>query len=1288
MSSKEKEICRSVISLVFTILFIASFVMTNAYEVNAATLKVTLHQSNIIQYDGGRAYTYKKTVTFKKNGKTVTKDAFCLEPRIAIPASKSYNAKQLSDDNKMSKVMYFVDGAPGESDFRAYMKKNKLSSYIDTKNQYYAFMHITLAYAYEGTKAFKIFGGGSLSSKYQSAVKKAYAYCKGFKVTDDASFTVASSGKKTVKAIYDATKNKYTTAGTKFHVTGSKLQSFDFSVPKKTTLYLKQAGKSTYTSYAAGKKVTIKTGAYFYFECDPSISGGFTKNVEGNLGSLTAWKLTATSSTQNLAFFSDSSTEKAKFTVTISAPQKGKVRIKKATKSLLGEIKPESGAKFRIYNKTYGSYEAALKKNTATMKYAAEMTTGTDGSAVSVDLYAGTAAPGNVYVIEQTYSKLGYKLAAPRNVTLKNKETVLSIDENQKYIINEQSPLKIKIKKVDESSNELITSGTAEFAIYKNAECTDKVASIKTTNGIATSDNLDEGVYYIKEISAPAGYDLNPEKMKVTLSYNNAEYDSSDQTYYLTSTVENSQNTTHGLYIFKKAAGGLWDSAYEGKASSEDMEKLKKETFTFNVQFRNLDASKSYSYQIMNINGNSNKTQSFRPDNDGTANVNISINPYFDSNNKCNTPYIVFGNLPSSTKYVVQEKGGKYLGNSTPYTASYAALDGDKPDAQASFKSEKISVTAKSGAPGKGVSTEEETFKNISNTNYNVGYCFTNSTKVQHKLIISKKVVGADANPDEEFKFTINLSNPRIYENTSLKHVIYTKYAIDGDGNKKIIKTGTGQDQSDDDFELDETLKNNEFIEIQGIDPGTAVDITEGASEYIASCKKYAFFSAGTAFKEYANKKAYGPLAVSDYDIFLDNSEEATIRCDFTNTMPDSGDNNKLVVQKNTNDNNNSDAFDFTASLEGLKENSVYAAILTGSKSNADLVQYELNNTSNYGIAVVKHDENAGDAEASDNNSDTESPDDTADPDYVLGVPIDIIRSDGKVKHLTTGTDGILDLEGYIDWIKYKNSASFQIKYADKTIDAELITETGEDGTKEEVVSFNPDDSIVSTNGIVSFKSDDNGNANVSFSLKNGCKAVIGRLPEGAKYSVTEKKNAYSPSYVVERKNTSTKNSPSSILDQDKASARNDLETDKETFKSGSTYTDTVTFNNKINTYDIEVNKQTSDESDKAFDYEVDMDELAEGTYFAVVPGTGTFDITINANGNLQVSQTAGDAVDLKDLPIKITRPDGECIIKRTNSEGLIHANDYVDWLMEGTSQSFDFTVSFLGTDVTMTCNQ
>lgn len=1280
MSSK--EICRSVISLVFTILFIASFVMTNAYEVNAATLKVTLHQSNIIKYDGGRAYTYKKTVTFKKNGKTVTKDAFCLEPRLAIPASKSYNAKQLSDDNKMSKVMYFVDGAPGESDFRAYMKKNKLSSYINTKNQYYAFMHITLAYAYEGTKAFKIFGGGSLSSKYQSAVKKAYAYCKGFKVTDDASFTVASSEKKTVKAIYDATKNKYTTAGTKFHVTGSKLQSFDFSVPKKTTLYLKQAGKSTYTSYAAGKKVTIKTGAYFYFECDPSISRGFTKNVEGNLGSLTAWKLTATSSTQNLAFFSDSSTEKAKFTVTISAPQKGKVRIKKATKSLLGEIKPESGAKFRIYNKTYGSYEAALKKNTATMKYAAEMTTGTDGSAVSVDLYAGTADPGNVYVIEQTYSKLGYKLAAPRNVTLKNKETVLSIDENQKYIINEQSPLKIRIKKVDESSNELITSGTAEFAIYKNAECTDKVASIKTTNGIATSDNLDEGVYYIKEISAPVGYDLNPEKMKVTLSYNNAEYDSSDQTYYLTSTVENSQNTTHGLYIFKKAAGGLWDSAYEGKASSADMEKLKKETFTFNVHFRNLDASKSYSYQIMNINGNSNKTQSFRPDNDGTANVDISINPYFDSNNKCNTPYIVFGNLPSSTKYVVQEKGGKYLGDSTPYTASYAALDGDKPDAQTSFKREKISVTAKSGDPGKGVSTEEETFKNISNTNYNVGYCFTNSTKVQHKLIISKKVVGADANPDEEFAFIVMFragqKNPASAEN-----MVYTIYSIDDNG-KKVPKSHSTLENPPASARF--TLKSNELIEFSKIPPGTNYAAVEQESDYIPSCKKFVY-NTGEAGEATDKKPSDESLGVSNKAFVVvgdfQRDFSTTHQLDVTNTMPDSGDNNKLVVQKTTNDNNTSDAFDFTASLEGLKENSVYAAILTGSKSNADLVQYELNNTSNYGIAVVKHIEND---KASD--TDVEDPGATADPDYVLGVPIDVIRSDGKVKHLTTGTDGILDLEGYINWIKYKNSTSFQIKYADKTIDAELITETGEDGTKEEVVSFNPNDSIVNTNGIVSFKSDDNGNANVSFSLKNGCKAVIGRLPEGAKYSVTEKKNAYSPSYVVERKNTSTKNSPSSILDQDKASARNDLETDKETFKSGSSYTDTVTFHNKINTYDIEVNKQTSDESDKAFDYEVDMDELAEGTYFAVVPGTGTFDIAINANGNLQVSQTAGDAVDLKDLPIKITRPDGECIIKRTNSEGLIHANDYVDWLMDGTSQSFDFTVSFLGTDVTMTCNQ
>ena len=1274
-------------------------VASSVLEVSAASLKVSLSQGDAVWYDDGNAYTYKKYVTYKKNGKKYKKLAFCLQPKMAVPSSKSYTAKSIGEGNDMTKVMYFVDGAPGESLFRDFMKSKNLTKYIKTADDYYAFMHITLAYAYEGKKAFKIYGGGSLSSKYQSAVTKAYNYCNAFTVANDAGFAVKNGSSNSATAEYDSKKNVYTTVNNKFTVSGAKAQSFSYTVPKNATLYLKQSGNSSYSSYAAGKSVTIKYGASFYFELKPSVTKGFSSTVKGKLGSLTAYKITATSSTQNLAFFADSSSESASFSVTVNAFVQGKVQIKKATKSLAGEIKPESGAKFVVYNKTYGSYEDALAKNTDTVKYATTLTTGTDGTATSCNLYAGTSSPGNTYVIEQTYSKSGYKLAESRTVTLKGNGIVLNIDENQDYIINEQNPLKIKIQKADVSTKSLITSGTAEFKIYSDEECTSEVATLTTENGVATSENLDEGIYYIKETSAPDGYDVNTNVEKVTLSYDTATLDNSDQTYYLTKTIEDSQKKTHDLYITKDTEGNLWESAHSGTATSDQLSQLKSESYTFNVKFSGMDASTTYSYQI--ITGDTSKgsaasdvtstSKSFTTDSDGSASVDVTISPYvISSSNKCYVQSVAFKDLPSSAKYQIKESGVNYLGGSVPYTASYRAVSGSVTigSTEVTSVNDKISMKQNTGNPGTGVSTETESFENINNENYAVVYKFLNSAKTTHKLVINKKVAGADANKEDEFKFAVILNN--LSQNSDNSYAVpgYTIYSVKDDKKTEVSSVAATTASSNTET-LSVKLKADESMEINGIDTGVIYEIKEAGSDYIPTYKKYSYNTGDNAGEATEENTGKANTALSMTGNFTSSDASITDQIDFTNTMPDEETYNEIKVNKKTNDSESKDAFDFEVNLSGLKENTTYAAIISGSEDDTDIVKYVLADDGNYGIKVVQETEEdaSTDTEATDDSEDSSETEETETVVGISGVPMEIIRSDGKVKRVTTGEDGILDLEGYINWITAKDSTAFQLKILDKTVDMEVASDTDDEGVTTQYISWVHADGTITTNGIKTFQSNSNGDASVAFSLKNGCTADIERLPVGTKYTVTEEKGSYTPSYVAERK-SNLKKSTTAVMDEDKSDAGKALETDEYTFKKDdANYTDTITYTNKLEIYDIEVNKETSDQStDTSFKYDVTLDNLTGDSYIAVVPGTGTFDLAIDYYGNLTVSQTAGDTTDLSNIPMTITRSDGSTRIVRTDSSGKVAASKYADWLAGEETETFDFDVTFLGTVVTMKC--
>ena len=71
----------------------------------------------------------------------------------------------------------------------------------------------------------------------------------------------------------------------------------------------------------------------------------------------------------------------------------------------------------------------------------------------------------------------------------------------------------------------------AEFGLYSNSNCTTRIASATSSNGVVKFNNLAPGTYYVKEISAPKGYLLNNEVLTVTVKSNNTS----------TATVKNSE---------------------------------------------------------------------------------------------------------------------------------------------------------------------------------------------------------------------------------------------------------------------------------------------------------------------------------------------------------------------------------------------------------------------------------------------------------------------------------------------------------------------------------------------------------------------------------------------------------------------------------------------------------------------------------------------------------------------------------------------------------------------------
>ncbi len=187
--------------------------------------------------------------------------------------------------------------------------------------------------------------------------------------------------------------------------------------------------------------------------------------------------------------------KEAVYSVKDNPIEKGKVKLKKTSSDK--KSYDMSGAVYTVYK------DKDLKDKVG------DLTTDKNGDSNTLELDAGT------YYVKETKAPKGF--AIDPNVssfTLKNGET--------KVINKTDSLLKGKLYLIKTSSEETTLSlAGAIYYVYTDSNLTNKIGEL-TTDETGTTNTLevDAGTYYVKEITAPNGFDLDNEVKTVVVSPN------------------------------------------------------------------------------------------------------------------------------------------------------------------------------------------------------------------------------------------------------------------------------------------------------------------------------------------------------------------------------------------------------------------------------------------------------------------------------------------------------------------------------------------------------------------------------------------------------------------------------------------------------------------------------------------------------------------------------------------------------------------------------------------------
>lgn len=179
---------------------------------------------------------------------------------------------------------------------------------------------------------------------------------------------------------------------------------------------------------------------------------------------------------------------------------KGEI-VKGATYSLFDK----SGAKLYVKDLGGGKYKYSADKSGTT-----DMITTAEGVIEVKGLHWGE------YYLQETASPKGYELNPDKYAFTVDKDTVMTTI--MKHAVNNRQKGTVELTKCDEKDESVLLEG-AVFTLYNNDGSIYRDDLTTDANGKLKVENIDWGSYYFLEKTAPAGYGLNPQKVRFSVNY-------------------------------------------------------------------------------------------------------------------------------------------------------------------------------------------------------------------------------------------------------------------------------------------------------------------------------------------------------------------------------------------------------------------------------------------------------------------------------------------------------------------------------------------------------------------------------------------------------------------------------------------------------------------------------------------------------------------------------------------------------------------------------------------------
>ena len=432
------------------------------------------------------------TCRFTVNGKI----AYCLESHRSSPPSGDYIAQVLDSNKNLQKVLYYGYGGAGDI----------TGSYLSGKSaeEKYVYTHIAASYAYAGEAGFT-------GCKYEDLVNAGViAYIDHLFAMEEPPKGEISLSKTSVKAVRDGKVQKTPD----ITLSGNHRNYISVHVPKDITIYNKTKGTS-----AENGALKIYGGDTFYLTAPMLHTGKYSSGeLHGSVGE--TWRtlvLSTGNSNQDIGVFESEKANPVSFTV--DWLEMTRIELLKQDADTKN---PLDGAVYGIY--TDSKCEHLLMEMPVT---------GEEAKAVS-DYFE--AAIKTVYVKEikapdkYAQSDVIHKVDVKAGKTV----TISATDERVKGAVH--------IQKIDKETQAFLPQGDSSLAgavygLYAREDIVHpdgktgvlfKKDSLIAQGVIKEDGTLDFselylGKMYVKEITPPEGYTVDPTEYEVDLAYEGQE---------------------------------------------------------------------------------------------------------------------------------------------------------------------------------------------------------------------------------------------------------------------------------------------------------------------------------------------------------------------------------------------------------------------------------------------------------------------------------------------------------------------------------------------------------------------------------------------------------------------------------------------------------------------------------------------------------------------------------------------------------------------------------------------